>query len=130
VTARDGAVRVALEVFPESEAIRLPRITTDGYRAGDDEHELVELAGLCARLPLALRIAAERAAARPKMPLAELIQDLRGESLLWDALSAEDGTQPASFSRQTRNTFPMKTTSSAREPAANPTVRPNAARFV
>lgn len=93
LSARDGAVRVTLEVFPEGEAVRLLRMTTSDYRAGDGEDEFVELARLCARLPLALRIAAERAAARPMMPLAELIQDLRGESSLWDALSAEDGEE-------------------------------------
>jgi tetratricopeptide (TPR) repeat protein len=51
---------------------------------------LSELARLCARLPLALRIAAERASSRPLMPLDELIADLRDESALWGALTAEE----------------------------------------
>ncbi|MEV0005392.1 tetratricopeptide repeat protein [Micromonospora sp. NPDC050980] len=54
---------------------------------------MTELARLCARLPLALRIAAERAASRPFMPLGELIDDLRDESALWDALTAEEGEE-------------------------------------
>ena len=87
---RDGAHRLSLEVFSEPEAVQLLRVTTDGYRVGDDDAEVAELARLCARLPLALRIAAERAAARPRMPLGTLIGDLRDESHLWDALSAED----------------------------------------
>ena len=90
LVVRDGAARVTLEIFPEAEAVRLLRATTADYRTGDDEREVAELARLCARLPLALRIAAERAAARPRMPLGELIQDLRDKSSLWDALSSED----------------------------------------
>jgi tetratricopeptide (TPR) repeat protein len=81
---------MTVDVLSESESIALVRGTTAGHRSTDEEGQLVELARLCARLPLALRIAAERAAARPLMPLTELIADLRDESALWDALSAED----------------------------------------
>ncbi|MFF7648250.1 tetratricopeptide repeat protein [Streptomyces sp. NPDC007983] len=63
---------------------------TSGYRSEDDAEKLAELARLCARLPLALRIAAERAACHPHMRLDELIADLRDESGLWDALSTGD----------------------------------------
>jgi hypothetical protein len=52
--------------------------------------ELAELARLCSYLPVALRIAAERAASRPQMPLHELIHDLRDKSGLWSALSVDD----------------------------------------
>src|SRR5256885_7635465 len=52
--------------------------------------KLIELAQLCGRLPLALRIAAERAARRPWMVLDELIRGLRDESALWAALSSGD----------------------------------------
>jgi tetratricopeptide (TPR) repeat protein len=41
-------------------------------------------------LPLALRIAAERAATHPHMSLDDLITDLCDESALWDALSTGD----------------------------------------
>lgn len=90
LVARDNAHRITLEVFGEAEAVELVQATTAPYRVGDAGAEIGELARLCARLPLALRIAAERAAARPHMPLSELIEDLRGESSLWDALSTED----------------------------------------
>ncbi|MEU1942409.1 hypothetical protein ABZ554_08205, partial [Streptomyces sp. NPDC020125] len=52
-------------VLPEPEAVALLRVVTAGYRPVDDERQLAELAQLCARLPLALRIAAERAASHP-----------------------------------------------------------------
>ncbi|MGH3626864.1 MAG: tetratricopeptide repeat protein, partial [Sciscionella sp.] len=66
---------------------------TANYRQSDTRDQVAELARLCARLPLALRIASERAAARPQMPLRELITDLRSESSLWDALAAEEETE-------------------------------------
>ena len=91
---RDGAHRITLEVFDEREAIELIHATVAGYRSGDEEREIAELAKLCARLPLALRIAAERAAARPHMPMRELTRDLRDESRLWETLSTQDEEEP------------------------------------
>ncbi|WP_258348698.1 ATP-binding protein [Saccharopolyspora gregorii] len=90
LVARDGARRVTLGVLPEQEAVRLLRSLAAGHRGPDDDAELDELARLCARLPLALRIAAERAISRPAAPLHDLIEELRDESALWDALTAGD----------------------------------------
>ncbi|MBS2964292.1 tetratricopeptide repeat protein [Actinocrinis puniceicyclus] len=90
LSARDGARRITVGLLTETESVALVNTVTTGYRAGDDPAQVAQLARLCARLPLALRIAAERAAARPLMPLRELIADLRDESSLWDALSIED----------------------------------------
>ncbi|MEU9792348.1 tetratricopeptide repeat protein [Streptomyces sparsogenes] len=90
LAVRDGARRLTLGVLPEPEAVALLRAVTTGYRPVDDERQLAELARLCARLPLALRIAAERAASHPHLRLADLIADLRDESALWDALSTGD----------------------------------------
>lgn len=93
LVSRDGGRRLTLRMLSEDDAVTLLRDVTADYRTGDDPQELAELARLCARLPLALRIAAERAASRPFMPLSELIQDLRDESALWDALTAEEGEE-------------------------------------
>jgi tetratricopeptide (TPR) repeat protein len=90
LVAQHGAHRVSLGVLSEEQAVELLQGVTDGYRPADDPIELRELAELCARLPLALRIAAERAASRPHMPLRTLISELRDESTLWDALTAGD----------------------------------------
>lgn len=87
LSVRDGAHRITLGTLPGPEAVALLRAVTEGYRTEDDAGELAELARLCAHLPLALRIAAERAASHPHMRLDELIGDLRDESGLWDALS-------------------------------------------
>jgi tetratricopeptide (TPR) repeat protein len=93
LVVRDSARRLTLDVLPEVDAVDLLRSVVTDYRLPDDPEKLVELARLCARLPLALRIAAERAASRPLMPLDELIGDLRDESGLWDALTTEDGDE-------------------------------------
>src|SRR5437868_1408391 len=93
LVARNGARRVTLATLREPEAAELLHRAIRDYRRGDDSTELAELARLCAYLPLALRIAAERAASRPWMPLNELIRDLRDESALWDALTVEEGEE-------------------------------------
>jgi tetratricopeptide (TPR) repeat protein len=90
---RDGAQRTRLDIFQESDAVALVRQVTRTGGRRDAPADLLELAQLCARLPLALRVAAEHAISRPAMQLAELIADLRDDSLLWDALSVGDGPQ-------------------------------------
>ncbi|MEU9962674.1 ATP-binding protein [Streptomyces malaysiensis] len=87
---RDGARRITLGTLPEAEAVALLRAVTAGYRSEDDAEKLTELAHLCACLPLALRIAAERAATHPYLRLDDLITDLRDDSALWDVLSTGD----------------------------------------
>jgi tetratricopeptide (TPR) repeat protein len=87
---RHGARRRTLDTLTEAEAVQLLKATIQEYRSGDDPAEVAELARLCAYLPLALRIAAERAASRPSMPLSRLIADLRDESELWNTLSTGD----------------------------------------
>ncbi|ADJ48492.1 conserved hypothetical protein [Amycolatopsis mediterranei U32] len=82
--------RLSLRVLTEAEATELIQRITSGYRDQDDTADIAELAGLCARLPLALRIAAERAINRPWLPLRALISELREESALWDELTADD----------------------------------------
>ncbi|MEY9927522.1 tetratricopeptide (TPR) repeat protein [Catenulispora sp. GP43] len=90
LVARDGARRLSLDMLNEMEAISLIRSLINEYRPKDDPTDIAELVHLCARLPLALRIAAENAARRPQMPLGELIGELRDESALWDALATGD----------------------------------------
>ena len=88
--ARDGAHLVSIDLLAPDEAVELLHMVIERHRSSDSPVELAELARLCARLPLALRIAAERAISRPHMPLRDLITDLRDESSLWTALTTED----------------------------------------
>lgn len=78
LVARDGARRLDLDLLPGDDAVALLH-TLIGDRVNDDPAATQALAGLCARLPLALRVAAERAAARPGMPLATLVDELADE---------------------------------------------------
>ncbi|WP_199896893.1 ATP-binding protein [Streptomyces niger] len=90
LAVRDGARRITLGMLAEQESADLITAATRGYRAGDDPAQIAELARLCARLPLALRIAAERAATHPWLALPDLTAQLRDESTLWEALSSPD----------------------------------------
>ncbi|MGN9789279.1 ATP-binding protein [Nonomuraea sp. ZG12] len=87
---RDGALRITLGLLSEEDSVRLLRNAMTRYRPHDEDARLTDLARLCARLPLALRVAAERAVSRPWMELSELIDELRGESTLWGALTTDD----------------------------------------
>ncbi len=74
LVAADGARRVDLDVLPLADAVSLLRKLI-GPRADDDPTAVETLARLCARLPLALRIAAELAVRRVA-PLAGLATEL------------------------------------------------------
>ncbi|MFJ6675928.1 ATP-binding protein [Actinosynnema sp. NPDC091369] len=90
LVSRDGARRLRLDILPLDEAVSLLRDLTQEYRPQDDDEDLTQLARLCARLPLALRIAAERAIGKPQTSLQDMITELRDESSLWDALGSDD----------------------------------------
>jgi tetratricopeptide (TPR) repeat protein len=76
---RDGARRVTLDVMSPGRALALLREII-GRKAVDAERaEASLLAQQCAYLPLALRIAAERAVMRPGGTLAELVAELNDE---------------------------------------------------
>ena len=70
LVARDGARRLTLDLLPLADAISLLRALI-GDRVDADPAAAATLARRCARLPLALRVAAELAAARPDISLAE-----------------------------------------------------------
>jgi hypothetical protein len=61
-------------------------------RAQADPVALAEIARLCACLPLALSVAAARAAARPGLPLAVLATELRAGRSRLDVLDSGDPT--------------------------------------
>jgi DNA-binding SARP family transcriptional activator/tetratricopeptide (TPR) repeat protein len=85
LVATDGARRLDVDVLPLADAVLLLRALI-GVRADYDPAATAELAALCARLPLALRIAAELAATRRTAPLAELATELAASRL--DTLDA------------------------------------------
>jgi DNA-binding SARP family transcriptional activator/Tfp pilus assembly protein PilF len=94
LVSRDGARRLDLDLLPLPDAIALLR---ELIRAqADAEPEAVaELARQCARLPLALRVAAELATSRPSVPLADLVAELADQQRRLDLLSADDDPRTA-----------------------------------
>ena len=80
LVAADGARRLDLDLLPLADAVALLRSLIGG-RVDDDPEAAAALAELCARLPLALRIAAELAAARSSAPLRELVAELAASRL-------------------------------------------------
>lgn len=87
LVALHGAHRLDLDLLPAADAAALLR-TLIGARVEDEPEAAAVLAGQCARLPLALRIAAELATARPASPLAELVTELADQRRRLDLLAA------------------------------------------
>jgi DNA-binding SARP family transcriptional activator/tetratricopeptide (TPR) repeat protein len=86
LVARDGARRLDLDLLPPAEAAELLHALI-GARVDADFAAATALAAWCSQLPLALRIAAELAAARPDTPLATLAEELADRQRL-DLLDA------------------------------------------
>jgi DNA-binding SARP family transcriptional activator/tetratricopeptide (TPR) repeat protein len=87
LVALDGARRLELAPLRPGDAVGLLR-TLIGARAEADPASTAVLADRCARLPLALRIAAERVTGRPAAPLAELVADLADHQRRLEVLDA------------------------------------------
>jgi tetratricopeptide (TPR) repeat protein/DNA-binding XRE family transcriptional regulator len=94
LVARDGAVRLDLSLLPPAEATELLRaLIGDRVDACPDAAEA--LAARCAWLPLALRLAAELAAARPAASLRELDTELADQEQRLDRLDADGDPRTA-----------------------------------
>ncbi len=89
LVARDGAARLDLDLLPLSDAVSLLQALI-GERATADPDATAKLAGQCARLPLALRVAAELASARPADSLALLTAELADQQRRLHLLEAGD----------------------------------------
>jgi DNA-binding SARP family transcriptional activator/tetratricopeptide (TPR) repeat protein len=94
LVARDGAHRLELDLLPLPDAVRLLSELM-GEQAAAGTGALTELAEQCARLPLALRIAAELVAARPAAQLNELVDELKEEHRRLDVLHADHDPRTA-----------------------------------
>jgi hypothetical protein len=97
LAAAEGARLLSLDVLAEPDARDLLAGRLGEQRVAAEPEAAAELAGLCARLPLALTIAAARAAAYPGLPLSDVAAELRREPGRLDALELGD---PASSVRE------------------------------
>jgi tetratricopeptide (TPR) repeat protein/DNA-binding XRE family transcriptional regulator len=96
LAATGGARLLSLDVLAQDEATRLLSTRIGQAGAADEPGALAEIAILCGRLPLALAVAAARAAIQPGLPLATLVADLRETPARLDAL---DSGEPAASVR-------------------------------
>jgi DNA-binding SARP family transcriptional activator len=92
----EGARLISLDVLTQGEAVQLLTARLGTARAAAEPTAVDQIASLCACLPLALAVAAARAAARPGFPLAALAAELADTAGRLDALDAGD---PASSVR-------------------------------
>lgn len=88
--AKIGAHPVPLEPLDQQEARDLLAVRL-GERVAAQPEAVGRIVQRCARLPLALAIAAARAAVQPDLPLAALADDMYAETVL-DSFAADPGT--------------------------------------
>jgi len=89
--ALDGAIPLTVDLLTTAEARELLSRRLGPARVTSEQAAADELIGLCARLPLAVNIAASRALARPRAPLSSLAAELRDTRRRLDLLSAGTG---------------------------------------
>ena len=90
LAAAEGALQVSLDLMSEAEAGELLAARLGADRVAAEPGAVSELAALCARLPLALAVAAVRAASSPSLALTSLTEQLRDMRGRLDALDADD----------------------------------------
>ena len=90
LVARDSARRLTLNVLPPAEAIALLSRIIGSERVAAEPHAADTLARLCGWLPLALRIAADRAAAHRHLTLTDLVDELTVEHDRLDVLGTDE----------------------------------------
>jgi DNA-binding SARP family transcriptional activator/tetratricopeptide (TPR) repeat protein len=90
LAAADGARLLTLDVLSHAEAVHMLTARLGTTRAAAEPAAVDRIASLCACLPLALAVAAARAAARPGFPLSALAAELRDAAGRLEALDAGD----------------------------------------
>ena len=96
LAASPGAHVLTLDLLSEPDALELLTRRLGRRRVRDEPQAVRELIRLCARLPIAVSIAAARAEAHPAFPLAVLAGELRQESDRLDALDTGDAASSVS----------------------------------
>jgi tetratricopeptide (TPR) repeat protein len=97
LTALEGVRAVYLDVLPRERALELLGRIAGPDRVDADPRAAAEVVELCGRLPLAIRIAGARLAARPGWPVRVLAQRLTDAAGRLDELAAGEQALQASF---------------------------------
>ncbi|HKS99320.1 MAG TPA: BTAD domain-containing putative transcriptional regulator [Rugosimonospora sp.] len=105
LATREGVHRVGVTSLSEHEAVELLGKVIGPSRTGATPATLVNLARRCGCLPLALRIAAERVAVHPHLPLTRLVDELADVQERLNALTADSEDADAGESVAVRTVF-------------------------
>jgi DNA-binding SARP family transcriptional activator len=97
LSALEGATHLALDVLDPAEAVTLLGRVAGAQRVAAEPEATAELARWCGRLPLALRIAGARLAARSTWPVAALAERLADARRRLDELELAEVGVRASF---------------------------------
>jgi DNA-binding SARP family transcriptional activator/tetratricopeptide (TPR) repeat protein/transcriptional regulator with XRE-family HTH domain len=92
LAAAEGARTLMLDILSYPDARELLKARVGADRVAGEANAADELIGLCARLPLALSVAAARAVRHPGFPLAAIGENLRDEGHRLDALDTRDSS--------------------------------------
>lgn len=95
LVVNEAAVRLTLDLLTPSEAMDLVRGSLGADRVAAEPQAVTDLIRICARLPLALRIATARAASRPHLAIADIVAEMEVDRARLDALSP-GGDDPTS----------------------------------
>ncbi|MFJ8150714.1 ATP-binding protein [Streptomyces sp. NPDC094468] len=90
LVVREGARRIALDVLPRYAARTLLEQQMGAGRPALEPRETDELVDLCARLPLALSVAAARTAAGPEGSVGAMVRELRRARAPLDLFGVQD----------------------------------------
>src|SRR6266496_1970789 len=91
----EAASQVTLDLFPPDEADALVRRILGPERVDAEPRAVADLIEVCARLPLALRVAATRIATRPRTSIADVVEDITDEQDRLDMLSSSGDERSA-----------------------------------
>jgi hypothetical protein len=90
LVAREGAMRVRLDLLSPEDSVQLLSELIGSNRVSAEPVAALRLAELCGRLPLALRVVAERVISRPLLSLRELVEELLVEQNRLDVLASSE----------------------------------------
>ncbi|MFD5625001.1 ATP-binding protein [Streptomyces sp. NPDC127072] len=90
LVVREGARRITLDVLTRSDAHALLARRTGAERVAREPRATAELVDLCARLPLALSVAAARVVTGPDDAFGPLVAELREAQARLDVLGLQD----------------------------------------
>lgn len=91
----EAASQVTLGLFTQDEAKTLLRSILGPERVDAEPGAVADLVAVCARLPLALRIAATRVATRPGISIADVVTDIIDDRSRLDVLSSDGDERSA-----------------------------------